>query len=196
LAGIGVVSFLVLLAFMYRFGVKHGEKGALIAEAKFNSLTAKYDSIADLPAKIVSDTVIIRPDPEIRWRTRYLDPVIETAEPYLFADSLVNEQVAFYVLDSVEGRVFWRDIGYELFVPLEVQITDSVFTKVPVRVDVEVPTYMDGWWIGGKLGGGSQFAYTVDVSYSKGRHQFGVEYLRFGPTNNWLVGYKYLIFRK
>ena len=39
------------------------------------------------------------------------------------------------------------------------------------------------------------FAWSVGGAYKKGRSQFGVDYLRFNNTSNWLISYRYLVFK-
>ena len=174
----------------FRYGKSKGETDC-------SALIAVIDSLNNVPPRVTTDTFINRPDPEIKWRTEYLPaPEVPKKRPYLFEDSIVNDHVAIYVRDSVQGRLFWRDFGYKLFVPLKTTIRDSVFIDVPVLVDRPVYKTTHGVYMGASVGGGSQFAYSFDAAYVFDKHQVGVQYLRFGGTNNWMVGYRYLIYQR
>lgn len=193
-AGLAVVAVLLLLSF--GFGKKRGL-------AELETETAKLDSLRLVIAEILSrppDTIRVTSfvhDTVTKWRTQIIHETPPTVTgPYLRSDSLVNEELAVYVLDSIEGRLLWRNFGYKLFVPKTVTETVTLTKEVPVFVDKPVPTYYDGFWISGQIGGGAEFAYSVGLDYSRGKNTFGVNYLRFGGTNNWLVGYSRLIYQR
>ena len=192
--GVGVTLLLILLFYVYDFGKT---KGLAKSDRLIENLERQIDSINSLPPVIKSDTVWEYPDPEIKWYPKLIhDKVVVEAGTYLRTDSLVNDELAFWILDSLDGRLRWRTMGYKLFVPKLRTITDSVFEKVPVFIDRPVPTYYDGFWLTGGAGGGSEFAYSLGLGYSKGRSKYGVNYMNFGGTNNWLLSYSYLIYRR
>jgi hypothetical protein len=196
---IGTVALVVLMFLVFDYGRKTGSKDVDRITAEFQSYRDKADSILAITPDTIRDTVIIRPDPEVKWYERIVhEPaaVVDYAGTYLYRDSLVNEELAFYLLDSINGKVMWRKMGYRLFVPKEVTIKEEVIKEVPVFVDKPVPTYYDGFRLSGGVGGGSAFAYSVGAGYSKGRSLYGVEYLRFGGTNNWMLSYSYLIYKR
>lgn len=186
--GIAVTGVLCYLSFNY---------GRTTGSTDCSELIATIDSLNSIPPQVVHDTFIVYPDPEIKWRTRTVrDTVIEKHESHAVRDSLVNEEVAIYVNDWISGTLDSRALGYKLFVPKKITIIDSIFTNVPVVVDRPVYMTTHGVYMGASVGGGSDFAYSLDAAYAMDRHQFGVQYLRFGGTNNWMVGYKYLIYQR
>ena len=178
------------------------DKGKRAGLAELERRTAKIDSLEFTIKEILSrppDTVKIvtsRIDTVTKWRTQYIESEPPQTGPRLRSDSLVNNELAIYVLDSIDGRLIWRNIGYRLFVPKTVTETVTLTKEVPVFVDKPVPTYYDGIWLSGDIGGGSEFAYSVGLEYSWSRNRVGLSYLRFGGTNNWLVGYSRLIYRR
>jgi hypothetical protein len=186
--GIGIAATGVLCYLSFKYGMTKGETDC-------SELIAKIDSLNSIPPKVKTDTFIVRPDPEIKWRTKFVvQPALED-KPVLHTDSLVNDQVAIYVTDSVRN-LYWQKIGYKLFVPLTITIRDSIFTNVPVIVDRPVYKTTHGLYMGASIGGGSEFAYSLDMAYAMDKHQVGLQYLRYGGTNNWMVGYKYLIYQR
>jgi hypothetical protein len=190
LLGVGITVTGVLCYLSFNYGKTKGATDC-------SELIAKIDSLNAIPPKVVTDTFVVHPDPEIKWRTRtVVDTFFMKGKSHPIRDSLVNEEVAIYVNDWVTGTLDSRMLGYKLFVPLEITIRDSIFTNVPVIVDRPVYKNTHGVYLGASIGGGSEFAYSLDAAYAMDKHQVGVQYLRYGGTNNWMVGYKYLIYQR
>jgi hypothetical protein len=191
------VGLLVLMLICFDKGKKAGLAELERRTAKIDSLEFAIREILSRPPDTVR-VVTIRTDTVTKWRTRYIETESEPQQqgPRLRADSLVNNELAIYVLDSIEGRLLWRNLGYRLFVPKTITETVTVTEQVPVFVEKEVPAYYSGIWLSGDIGGGSEFAYSLGLEYSWKRNSVGVSYLNFGGTNNWMVGYSYLIYRR
>lgn len=190
LFGIGIAVMAILCFFSFKYGKTKGETDCSV-------LIAQIDSLTNLPPRVVTDTFIIHPDPEIKWRKTIVhDTVRIKEEPHIVMDSIVNDEVGIWVYDWISGEILNRGFGYELYVPKEITIRDSIFINFPVPVDRIVYTNRNGIYLGASSVGGNQFSYSIDAAYAKNRHLFNVSYLRFGGTNNWMVGYKYLIYQK
>lgn len=189
LIGVGIVVALILLFLCFRYGKQVGTRG--VAE-----LIWAIDSINALPPDtfVVRDT--IKPDPEIRWRQG--EPIliptpVDTFGMNHYKDSLINDELAIYVNDTIKGIILSRDIGYKLFVPRIITERTTVIEQVPIIVDNPVDS--DGVLIGGGLGAGAGFGWTAGAGYKYQRNIFGVDYMRFQEQNYWLLTYKYLIFK-
>jgi len=186
LLGIGIVAAIVLLIFTYNFGKRQGD----------TEIKRQIDSIMAIPPDTIIVTDTIFPEPEIKWVFKEVFvPVPVPDKPGLntYQDSLVNDELAIYVNDTVQGYLLNREIGYKLFVPKIITKTSTIFEQVPVIV--QEPVSMNGVLIGSGIGGGNAFTWSVGGAYKKGRSQFGVDYLRFNNTSNWLISYKYMVFK-
>lgn len=186
---IGIVVAIVLLILAYSFGKKQCEDH--VAEIK-----RQIDSIMAIPPDTITVTDTIFPEPEIKWFIKEVFvPVPVPDRPGLntYQDSLVNDELAIYVNDTIQGYLLNREIGYKLFVPKIITKTSTIFEQVPIIL--KEPAAMNGVLIGSGIGGGNAFAWSVGGAYKKGRSQFGIDYLRFNNTSNWMVIYKYLIFK-
>lgn len=192
LFGIGVVAAIALLFFAFLFGKN---KGRAEGDRQYAELRRQFDSIAAIPPDTVIKRDTIRPDPVIHWRTDTVPvPVPVPGKPDLrfYADTMISEDLAIFINDTVRGFLLNRRVGYELYIPRKITETKTITEKVPVLVPT--PTARNGVLLGAGIGGGNQFAWSLGAAYQKDRHQYGFEYLRFGNTNNWLVNYRYLIF--
>lgn len=119
---------------------------------------AAWDSLIVL-ANEPPDTVInydtIRPEPVVKWRTKKIPvyvPAGDSETLRYYQDSIINDELAIYINDTIMGTLCSREIGYELFVPEEVIKKEVVEKKVPVPVNVPVPRH--GFYFGGGLGAG------------------------------------------
>ena len=189
LLGIGVVVAIVLLILAFNFGKKQCEDH--VAEIK-----RQIDSIMAIPPDTVTVTDTIFPEPEIKWFIKEVFvPVPVPDKPGLntYQDSLVNDELAIYVNDTIQGYLLNREIGYKLFVPKIITKTTTIFEQVPIII--KEPTAMNGILIGTAIGGGDAFAWSIGGAYKKGRSQFGIDYLRFNNTSNWMISYRYLVFK-
>ena len=196
LVGIGIGVALMLMVIIFNYGKKLGLSESLLVVQKHDSLLAVIDSIESLPPVVEIDTFWKEADPIVKWYPKYIDkPVVEDKE-FSFQDSLVTDEVAIYINDLTVAKPSYRNIGYQLFVPKQITIVKDSITKVPVYVPTETVKYYNGIFVGAEVGGGSQFAYSVSGGYSLQQHRFGLEYLRFGGTNNWMLKYEYLIIPK
>ena len=188
LTGIGIVLAVVLLILAFNFGKKKGSAGTA-------DLKRQIDSIIALPPDTVTVWDTIFPEPEIYWYAREVPvpvPVPDQPEVNTYQDSLINEDIAVYVNDRIKGILLDRAIGYELFIPKTITETVTITEQVPVMVPL--PVARNGVLFGAGLGGGQQFAWSIGMAYQKNDNQIGVDYLRFGESNNWLLSYKRLLF--
>ena len=107
------------------------------AESKYESMIDSINAIAAAIPDTVTLYDTLRPDPIIKWRdpiAKVPDPVPVDSARNFYSDSLVNDQLAIYVQDTVKGFILNRQIGYKLFVPLKVKEIITVTEKVPVIV--------------------------------------------------------------
>ncbi len=186
---VGTVVAIVLLILAFNFGKKQCED--YVAEIK-----RQIDSIMALPPDTVTVTDTIFPEPEIKWFIKEVFvPVPVPDKPGLntYQDSLINNELAIYVNDTIQGYLLNRAIGYKLFVPKIITETTTIFEQVPVII--KEPIAMNGILIGTAVGGGNAFAWSIGGAYKKGRSQFGIDYLRFNNTSNWMITYKYMVFK-
>jgi hypothetical protein len=105
------------------------------AESKYESMIDSINAIAASIPDTVTLYDTIRPDPIIKWMESNIpDPVPVDHERNYYSDSLVNSQLAIYIQDTIKGSLLNRQIGFKLFVPLEVKQIVTVTEKVPVIV--------------------------------------------------------------
>jgi hypothetical protein len=165
------------------------------AESKYESMIDSINAIAASIPDTVTLYDTIRPDPVIRWR----DP--KTPEPVkidfvknFYADSLVNTQVAIYIQDTISGLLLNRQIGFKLFVPLEVSKTITVTEKVPVIV--KEPYQRQAELYGGMLvpynNGKIGFGLSADL-VTKKQKIFGIQYMTISDKNILVgkIGFKF-----
>lgn len=186
-----LVAMILLLMgsgfFLYRMG--------------YSNASGRYDTLVDSLNVILAQTPdtlwrfdTIHADTVIRWREKKVPvpyPVYDTIykEPvFTYWDTLVNDQVAFYVEDTIMGRLLSRRIGYELFVPREIIKTETVVEKVPfiVKEDNSKIDLYGGIMIpfNRSVGGIGGF---IDMTIPKG-YIFGGQYFVVG--GNGYVGIK------
>lgn len=194
LSAVVVLALLGFAVVAYFQGKKDGLEDIEQAERR---LLAVIDSLKSIPPEVKIDTFIgPTPDPIVKWYPKYIEKPVDQPKEYLNQDSLINEEISLYINDSIRGALFFRNVGYSLKVPKTIEVTKTIIEKIPEPYEVPVPTYYDGFWIGTEVGGGSGFAYSFGAGYNKGRHKFGLEYLRYAGTDNWMIGYEYLIFKR
>jgi hypothetical protein len=192
LVGVLIGASVVLILFSFKFGFDRGKEKATHGYlVKVDSLLHIVDSVRSLPPIVVIDTVVVPPDTVVKWNTKVVE-VPFNPERHLYSDSIYMDELALYIIDSIEGRITHRDVGVELFVPKEVEITKEITKEVPVVVKSIEYIERNAITFGGEVGGGSSFAYSITGGYIFDQHQLGLEYMRFGGTNNWMLSYNYL----
>jgi len=112
-------------------------------EVKSDTVTVtKRDTIWGDTLKVVTKT--IKPKPIKRYPN-----LLKPGRTWtVYKDSLVNNEVAIVVTDTVDGTIESKQISYRLKVPL--RIIDSV--KVTITNIIKVPTPQRGFFIGAEAG--------------------------------------------
>ena len=126
------VLVIILLGVVFWYGNNSGYQRA---ERRYLAVIDSVNAIAAAAPDTIWKTDTIRPKPEIKWYPKEVPVPVKTDSVHNFyADSLVNDQLAIYVNDTIEGILQSRNIGYKLFVPLKVTNTITVTEKVPVII--------------------------------------------------------------
>ena len=102
----------------------------------------KYESLCDSISALTPDTLIIHdtipPVDSINWidstrlsfQTVY-DTVIHDSIRY-YNDSIINDELAIYFREKVDGLILSRDVGYRLKVPKIIKETTTIKIPYPV----------------------------------------------------------------
>jgi hypothetical protein len=93
-----------------------------------------------------------------------------------YNDSLVNDELAIYFRDQVDGIILDREIGYRLKVPKIIEHTTTITKPQPV---IQKGADRTGMYYGGGIGFAREgVAGTFGISYlTKKNMMFGAEYL-------------------
>ena len=107
----------------------------LVPQARWDSLIA----LANRPPDTVKWTDTIRPPADTVWRERKPIPIPEPhGEINYYADTFRDSNVLILIQDSIKGILKDRKIGYELFVPKQVNHYIEVTKNVPFPFEVPV----------------------------------------------------------
>ena len=100
-----------------------------------------------------------------------------------YRDTLITDEVAIYVNDSVRGELLSRDVGYELFIPKVVTQTQKIEKKVPVPIPFPVPR--NGLYLGGGIGASRDASlFHINLDYlNKTNLIYGVQVTNFSGQN-------------
>jgi len=132
---LNIVVILILIALIATVFISARNIGYKKAESKYESMIDSINAIAAAIPDTIWQYDTIHPDPVIKWRDpKTPDPVPVDSARNFYSDSLVNDQLAIYIEDTISGTLLNRQIGYKLFVPLQVTNTITVTEKVPVIV--------------------------------------------------------------
>jgi hypothetical protein len=185
---LAIILFMISGFLLYRLGYSNaGNRYNVLVDSLNTVLAQKPDTLW------LHDTVFT--DPIIKWRENKVPvpyPVYDTIyiEPvFTYWDTLVNDEVAFYVEDTIQGALLSRRIGYELYVPKYITNTVTVTEKVPFIVkeplDANVAFYGGVMIPFNRTAGG--IGTFVDVTIPKG-YIFGGQY--FVVDGNSYIGVK------
>ena len=162
----------------------------------------QYDSLVDQIEKIKPDTVLrydtIKPVNSINWidsvRFHYttIYDTIRGDSLNFYNDSIVNDELAIYFQDRVQGIVLDRQIGYKLKVPKIIETTTTITEPYPLIQERNGRTglyYRFGIGFGR---GGFAGSAGIDV-LTKKNIMYGVEYLRTESKGYFLLNLKFKI---
>jgi hypothetical protein len=147
----------------------------------------KYESLNDSIAVLVPDTVhhwdTVPPVDSIRWidslRFHYatIYDTITGDSLNFYNDSIVNEELAIYFREKVDGLILDREIGYRLKVPKIIETTTTITEPYPV---IQKGVSRTGLYYGFGLRFGREgFAGSAGIDVlTKKNIMYGAEYLR------------------
>ena len=109
-----------------------------------------------------------------------------------YNDSIVNDELAIYFQDRVQGIVLDRQIGYKLKVPKIIKTTTTITESYPV---IQKGAGKIGLYYGFGLGFGREgFAGSVGIDVlTKKNIMYGAEYLRTESKGYFLLNLKFKI---
>lgn len=136
--------------------------------------------------RIVIDT-IIKPDTVVKWirgKTIYV-PVKITDTSYTYYDTIKTDELKINIEDVVSnrGEILGRFVGYQLFVPKEIKVTEYI--TQPIDIKPKFSFYgMAGLGIDSK-----KLIFSGEIGINKTNKIYGIQYLRLDGQGSFLLKY-------
>jgi hypothetical protein len=158
----------------------------------FTGKCSKSKTVLQDTAWLKPDTILkydtIRPQAEIKWlpgKVVYI-PISVKDTTRTYEDSIEDKNLKIYVREMItnKGELTGRDVGYKLFVPLEIKTTEIITQPV---LYIEPPKR---FYIQAGLGVNiNKIPISAEIGTIKKNNLIGIQYIRYSKENIFLLKY-------